>query len=136
MAPNDSMYAKLFGQTPVWKASSRLLVAAPPLVLRTGNLGAARPFPRAPLAAPARLTTQPSPPNAPPPAQVAAAAGVGYYVYSTVKSKMENRPPCPATLPILGNFHLLTPDPETGTPPVHKHMFKLTRKHGDVMGFW
>ena len=68
--------------------------------------------------------------------QVAAAAGVGYYVYSSIKAKMENRPPCPSTLPILGNFHLLTPDPETGTPPVHKHMFKLTRKHGDVMGFW
>jgi cytochrome P450 len=57
-------------------------------------------------------------------------------VVKTIKKKMANLPPGPMTLPILGNFYMLTPDPKTGTPPVHKHFWNISRKFGGVVSFY
>jgi len=62
------------------------------------------------------------------------AAAVARVVLAWLMRKVQNRPPQPLTMPLIGNLYLL---PQPGElPGVHKAMTKLSKKFGPVMGFW
>ncbi|KAK7319227.1 hypothetical protein RJT34_03945 [Clitoria ternatea] len=45
------------------------------------------------------------------------------------RKRLQNLPPCPPTLPIIGNLHHLK-------PPLHRSLHSLSQKYGNIFSLW
>lgn len=51
------------------------------------------------------------------------------FLLQRTRLKNQNLPPCPPTLPLIGNLHHLK-------PPLHRSLNKLAQKYGQIFSLW